>query len=110
MKVVLDTNVIVSGLRSRNGASFAILDLVAGGRITIVLNMPLVAEYEEVVRRTEHRRVHGLSDAEIGRFLRGLLAVAEFVETPPDRTIVLVRDPEDAIVVEAASRVTLTTW
>jgi predicted nucleic acid-binding protein len=34
--------------------------------------------------------------------LRGLIAAADIVETPPDRRIVLVRDPDDAIVAEAA--------
>jgi putative PIN family toxin of toxin-antitoxin system len=100
--VVLDTNVIVAGLRSRRGASFVVLDLVDRGRPAIALNAPLVAEYAEVLRRPEHRRVHLLSELQIRRFLRGLIARAEIVETRPDRRIRLSRDPDDAIVAEAA--------
>lgn len=100
--VVLDTNVVVAGLRSRKGASFLVLDLVERGRLAIALNAPLIAEYDEVIRRPEHRRVHSLTEPQIRRFLRGLIARAEIVETRPDRRIRLSRDPEDAIVAEAA--------
>lgn len=102
LRLVLDTNVIVAALRSRRGASFFILDLVGRGRIRTILNAPLIEEYEEVICRPIHRRVHGLSDAEIYRFLRGFIAAADLVETLPDRRITLVRDPDDAIVAEAA--------
>jgi putative PIN family toxin of toxin-antitoxin system len=100
--VVLDTNVIVAGLRSRRGASFLVLDLVERGRLALALNAPLIAEYDEVIRRPEHRQIHLLSEPQIRRFLRGLIARAEIVETRPDRRIRLSRDPDDAIVVEAA--------
>src|SRR5437773_2571062 len=100
--VVLDTNVIVAGLRSRRGASFLVLDLVERGRLAVALNASLIAEYDAVIRRPEHRRIHSLSEVQIRRFLRGLIARAEIVETRPDRQIQLSRDPDDAIVVEAA--------
>jgi len=100
--VVLDTNVIVAGLRSRNGASFLLLDLVERRRLSLILSAALIAEYDDVVRRPEHRRVHALSDAQIRRFLRGLMARGRIVETRPDRRIRLSRDPDDAIVAEAA--------
>jgi putative PIN family toxin of toxin-antitoxin system len=102
LRVVLDTNVIVAALRSRRGASFFLLDLVAQGRVRLILNAPLIEEYEEVAGGPMHRRVHGLSEAELYRFLRGLVAAAEIVHTPPERRIVLARDPDDAIVAEAA--------
>ena len=102
MRVVLDTNVIIAGLRSRNGASYLLLDLVDRRELQLILNAPLIEEYEEVIRRPTHRRVHGLSDGDIFRFLRGLISAAEIVETPPHRRIILIRDPDDAVVVEAA--------
>jgi putative PIN family toxin of toxin-antitoxin system len=101
-KVVLDTNVIVAGLRSRRGASFLVLDLVEKGELSIILNAPLIEEYEDVVRRVEHRRVHQLSETDIHRFLSGLIAVAEMVETRMDRRVTMTRDPDDAVVAEAA--------
>jgi putative PIN family toxin of toxin-antitoxin system len=101
-RVVLDTNVIVAALRSQKGASFFLLDLVERGRVSIILNAPLIEEYEEVIRRPVHRRVHGLSEAEIQRFLRHLVSIAEFVEALPGMRISLLRDPDDEMVAEAA--------
>lgn len=49
--IVIDTNVIVAGLRSRRGSAFHLLTLVGTGRFDIHLSVPLVLEYEEVLLR-----------------------------------------------------------
>jgi putative PIN family toxin of toxin-antitoxin system len=49
--IVIDTNVIVAGLRSRNGAAFQLLTLVGRGQFHIHLSVPLVLEYEDVLIR-----------------------------------------------------------
>ena len=46
MNLILDTSVLIAGLRSSLGASFALLDLVGSGRFTIGLSAALVLEYE----------------------------------------------------------------
>ena len=51
LQIVLDTNVLVAGLRSQRGASFRLLSLVGRGRFDINLSVPLVMEYEEVLMR-----------------------------------------------------------
>lgn len=51
MRVVLDSNVLVAGFRSRRGASFRLLELLRAGRFEIALSVPLAFEYEaELVR------------------------------------------------------------
>jgi putative PIN family toxin of toxin-antitoxin system len=50
-QVILDTNVLVSGLRSRRGCAFQILSLVGTGKFDIHLSIPLVLEYQEVLHR-----------------------------------------------------------
>jgi putative PIN family toxin of toxin-antitoxin system len=50
-QVVLDTNILVSGLRSRRGSAFQILSLVGTGKFDIHLSVPLVLEYQEVLHR-----------------------------------------------------------
>ena len=52
-ELVIDTNVIVAGLRSRRGASFLLLSMVGSGRFGINLSVPLILEYEEVLLRSE---------------------------------------------------------
>ena len=59
MGVVLDSNVLVAALRSRRGASFQLLKLLRGGRFEVAVSVPLVLEYEAVLRR--HARELGLA-------------------------------------------------
>ena len=50
-QIVIDTNVVVAGLRSRNGSAFRLLGLVGSERFQINLSVPLVLEYEDVLLR-----------------------------------------------------------
>jgi len=51
MKIVLDTNVICSALRSRHGASSALLRLLGTDAYEAHLTVPLYLEYEEQAQR-----------------------------------------------------------
>ena len=50
-QIVIDTNVVVAGLRSKNGSAFRLLRLVGSEKFRINLSVPLVLEYEEVLLR-----------------------------------------------------------
>ena len=52
-RIVLDTNVLVAGLRSSLGASHRVLSLVGSGRFTHVVSVALLFEYEAAVKRPE---------------------------------------------------------
>ena len=62
---VLDTNVVVAGLRSRNGASFRLLNLAIEGRLPIAVSVALALEYEAVLFREAHREVSWATAAEV---------------------------------------------
>jgi predicted nucleic acid-binding protein len=49
--IVIDTNVLVSALRSRAGWSFDLLARLGNGQFDHVITVPLVMEYEEVLHR-----------------------------------------------------------
>lgn len=51
MRVVLDSSVLVAALRSRRGASFRLLELLADSRFEVAVSVPLVLEYEGVLIR-----------------------------------------------------------
>ncbi|MHC1785302.1 MAG: putative toxin-antitoxin system toxin component, PIN family [Anaerolineaceae bacterium] len=53
MLVVLDTNVIVSGLLNGSGKPGKILDLVLEGQIQVAYDDRILAEYEDVLARPE---------------------------------------------------------
>ncbi|MBS1790546.1 MAG: putative toxin-antitoxin system toxin component, PIN family [Acidobacteria bacterium] len=50
---VIDTNVFVSALKSKRGASYKILSLMPTGKFEFHLSVPLVCEYESVLKRSE---------------------------------------------------------
>lgn len=50
-RIVIDTNVVTSALRSRRGASYRLLMLVDSGKFTTTLSVPLLFEYEQVAKR-----------------------------------------------------------
>ncbi len=100
-RVVIDTSVVVAGLRTRLGAGNAVLRLVADRRLLLLASPPLFLEYEDVLKRPEHQLVHGLTPDEIDEFLAELAALIEPVEVhfqwrPQSR------DPNDEMVLETA--------
>jgi len=101
MRIVLDTSVVVAGLRTRSGAGNAVLRLVAQKRVTVLATTPLFLEYEEVLKRPEHRLAHGLTPEAVDEFLAELAALIEPVELHfqwrPQGP-----DPNDEMVLEAA--------
>ena len=52
-KIIIDTNVLVAALKSKRGASFKILSTIRSGEFKFYLSVPLVCEYEEVLKRQE---------------------------------------------------------
>lgn len=100
-RVVLDTSVVVSALRSRNGASRVLLDHVAEGRLVPLVTTALFLEYESVLKRPEQMAVHGLDARLIDAVLAEFAAFCEPVDVRfqwrPQ-----VRDPADEMVLEAA--------
>ena len=54
-KIVIDTNVIVSALKSRNGYSFGLLSLIDDARFKIYISVPLILEYEDAVKRNKSK-------------------------------------------------------
>ena len=49
-QIVIDTNVLVSALRSRNGASFKILSLIDSKKFDFYISITLIFEYEEALK------------------------------------------------------------
>jgi putative PIN family toxin of toxin-antitoxin system len=50
-QVVIDTNVLVAGLRSRRGSAFQLLSRIGTAKFDIHLSVPLVLEYTDVLLR-----------------------------------------------------------
>lgn len=100
-RVVLDTNVLAAGLRSSEGASFAILRLVAERRLRPLVTTALFLEYEDVLSRPEQREANGLSISQLNELMAEFAALVEPVEVHflwrPQ-----LADPKDEMVLEVA--------
>jgi putative PIN family toxin of toxin-antitoxin system len=99
MRVVLDTCILYSALRSSSGASHRVLSALPAGKYRPVLSTPLMFEYEEVLLRP--RQFPHLRKQEIDDFLDYIASVGD-----PCRVNFLWRpclsDPGDDLVLEAA--------
>jgi putative PIN family toxin of toxin-antitoxin system len=97
--VVLDTCVLVSGLRSRRGASFILLEEFAAGTFETGTSVALALEYESVLHRPEFRIP--LTSLEIDAFLDSYFHATRLVEIHYLCRPCLA-DPKDDMVLEAA--------
>ena len=101
MRVVIDTSVLVAGLRSQPGASNLILTHIASQGVRPLVTTAVFLEYEAVLLRAEHRLATNMSEADVEGFLRALAAAAEPVEIS-FRWRPQLRDPADELMLEAA--------
>jgi len=97
--IVIDTCVLISALRSRNGASFKLLSLIDSKKFTFFLSVPLVLEYEAAAKRMS--RNLGLTHSDIEDIIDYLCTVGEhrkvhFLWRPN------LKDPSDDFVLELA--------
>ncbi|MBD3423093.1 MAG: putative toxin-antitoxin system toxin component, PIN family [Candidatus Latescibacteria bacterium] len=98
-RIVIDTNVFVTALRSRRGASFKLLTLLGKDKFVISVSVPLVIEYEGAAKRIS--RSLGLNYSDIDDILDYLCSVSEhrkvhFLWRP------FLNDPNDDMVLELA--------
>ena len=100
--MVLDTNVVVAGLRSPSGASARLLDGALARRFTLLVSVALALEYEAACCEPAQLSASGLNEPDVRTIIEALCAVAEpvvswFLWRPQ------LRDPTDEMVLEAAS-------
>jgi putative PIN family toxin of toxin-antitoxin system len=72
-QLVIDTNVILSGLRSKWGASYKLLTLLNDPRLKINISTTLIFEYEQVLKRNYQDL--GLSLEDIEQVINGFCSL-----------------------------------
>ena len=100
-RLVIDTNVVLTALRSARGASAALMLNVAEKRVKLLLSVALVLEIESVLCRPEHLAATGLSVALVQDFVDELCALSEPVQIHFAWRPML-HDAADEMVLEAA--------
>lgn len=79
MRLVVDTNVLVSGLLTPFGPPGVIVTLVAGGRLRLCYDPRMLAEYDEVLRRPSF----GFDEEDVTSILAQVRAQGELVVSAP---------------------------
>jgi putative PIN family toxin of toxin-antitoxin system len=101
MRVVFDSNVIVSSFISPYGAPAKVRDAFYQDRFELVVSPPLLAEYRHVLAYPRVASRHGLSPADIDEIVEGFRQVSLVVELA-DIPNVIPEDPDDDMVVATA--------
>lgn len=101
MKIVLDTDVVLAAVLSERGASRQLLLQVVDRVLSAVVSVPLMLEYEAVLKRPKHLQASGLSVDDVEVILDQIAASME----PVDLFFLwrpLLRDAADDMVLETA--------
>jgi putative PIN family toxin of toxin-antitoxin system len=97
--IVIDTNVLVSAIRSSMGASFKLLSFLGKGNFQHHISVPITFEYEEVLHR--HGKLLGLDTEIVDDIINYIIAEAVshelyFLWRP------CLNDPKDEMILELA--------
>ncbi|TSA30727.1 MAG: putative toxin-antitoxin system toxin component, PIN family [Ignavibacteriales bacterium] len=98
-KIVIDTNVIVSALKSRNGYSFKLLSIIDDVRFHMSISVPLILEYEDAIKREKSKI--GLDHSDIEAILDYICYIGKkreiyYLWRP------YLKDPKDDMILELA--------
>jgi putative PIN family toxin of toxin-antitoxin system len=95
VRIVLDTNVVVSGLLKATGVSARVIELAQEGvRVTLLYDDRIIAEYFEVLARKGFDRIR------VQQVIESLKALGE--QNAPKPTAIQSPDPDDQMFIEVA--------
>ena len=101
MRIVLDANVLISGLISPRGSPARILNLWKQERFDLVVSEPILEELERVIHYPRIQKRYQLPEERIEQFLR-LIAGEAILAKPSSEISVTEKDPADNRYLECA--------
>jgi len=96
LQIVLDTNVLVSGLLSPHGAPAKILNLVINGDVGLILDARIYNEYSDVL----HRKKFSFPEDAVNEIISFIRREGMFISPVP--VICTVPDPGDLPFIEVS--------
>ena len=99
MRVVLDTNVLVSGT-FWTGASYHVLKFIDSKKLVLIVSKEIIAEYDRVLHDDEimNKAAYSIARAES---VKKIVQMATFVY-PEEKINIVKEDPDDDKFIEAA--------
>lgn len=101
MRVVIDTNVIVSSFLSYTGPPAKIVDLWKDQAFDLVVSEEILSEYERALGYEHVQRIHKMSTEEIQKVIENFRLFAEVIK-PTTKVDVVLDDPDDNKFIECA--------
>jgi len=98
-RIVIDTNVVLSAVRSRQGASHKLLTKLGDEHFVVCISVPLVLEYEATLQKVQWPGKP--NNKTIEDILDYLCLIGEAVK-PPYLWRPMAKDPKDEMLVELA--------
>jgi len=95
LKVVIDTNVLFSGLGNPLGAPAKLIERWLHGQFDLIASNPIFAEYTKILLNHPHVPIE-----KAGNFLGSLIILSEFVQIP--EALLACKDPADNVFLETA--------
>jgi putative PIN family toxin of toxin-antitoxin system len=101
VRVVLDPNVVISGVLSRRGAPAQVLRALAAGEFELVVSEALLDELERALAYPKLRR--HISEGDSAELLRWLIGSSSVASDPGSEPPARSRDPNDDYLIALAS-------
>ena len=94
LKIVLDTNVLVSALINPHGKPAQIINYVFENKTRLFTSLSIIEELERVLSYPKLMKRHGLEKEELREFVSGLLSIMPLIEE--EKTVeAILDDPSD---------------
>ena len=76
--IIIDTNVLIAGLQSKRGQSYRLLQLLYENQFEISISVPLILEYEALLKKKLDRSI--FSDSHIEAFIDYLCKIGHHIK------------------------------
>ncbi|MDP2861057.1 MAG: putative toxin-antitoxin system toxin component, PIN family [bacterium] len=100
-KVVLDTNILISGFISPKSHPAKIIDLWQEGKFILIVSRMILEEVKKVFCYPKISKTYHLDEEKINEYLNGLLTFSEICE-PTEKLTAVKIDPADDKFIETA--------
>lgn len=102
LRVVIDSNVVVSSLISATTPPAQIMRRIRQKDIELIVTRSILLEYEQVLSRPKIAAQHRQTPSDIARLVRELAQYATVVQPSPLSAVIITDDPDDEKFIEAA--------
>ena len=100
-RVVIDTNVLISGIIQKSGFPFKVIKLWEDEKFVLITSAATIEEAGRVLNYPKIRKKYKLTDDDINRSITNLLRYSTLIDDPPAINAIK-EDPEDNKILAAA--------